>query len=155
MLDEDHSACVSTWMERAAKGLPSDRMVQAFEEAFAALWQRAHRTLGDITLTAIVDRVLYNGAERFPILSTLKVEATGLRCEGLYEHAQGAPTGQLTEAIRFVLLEFLTVLGNLTADILTPALHAELAKLAVDRTPDDKRPEGEPRSRKLGKDANS
>jgi len=28
-----------------------------------------------------------------------------------------------------VLVEFLTVLGNLTAEILTPELHAELVKI--------------------------
>jgi hypothetical protein len=31
------------------------------------------------------------------------------------------------EGIRFVLVEFLTVLGNLTAGILTAELHAELS----------------------------
>ena len=34
--------------------------------------------------------------------------------------------------MRFVLVEFLTVLGNLTAEILSPALHAELAREAED-----------------------
>ena len=34
----------------------------------------------------------------------------------------------IVAAIRFVLVEFLTVLGNLTAQILTSALHAELSK---------------------------
>ncbi len=37
---------------------------------------------------------------------------------------------QLRAAVRFVLVEFLSVLGVLTAEILTPALHAELARLA-------------------------
>ena len=31
----------------------------------------------------------------------------------------------------FVLVEFLTVLGHLTDEILTPALHAELSKVAL------------------------
>ena len=33
--------------------------------------------------------------------------------------------------MRFLLVEFLTVLGNLTADILTPALHSELTAVTV------------------------
>jgi hypothetical protein len=37
---------------------------------------------------------------------------------------------ELREAIRFVLVELLTVLGNLTAEILTPALHAEISRVA-------------------------
>jgi hypothetical protein len=158
MVDQDHDACVSAWMRRAAKDLPSDRLVQAFEEAFGALWRRAHQTLGDITLTAIVDRVLYSGAERFPVLSALEVDATGLRCEKLRANARDVPPEQLVGALRFMLIEFLTVLGNLTADILTPALHSTLDRVGSDETnPDGKEAEGEIRSlaHKVGKDAKS
>jgi hypothetical protein len=126
----DHSACVDAWMERAAEGLPAARLVQLFERAFDALWRRAHVTLGEVTLGAIVDRVLYSASERHPILATLRLESTGLRCEELAEHAHGLPRAELAEGLRFVLTEFLTVLGNLTAEILTPALHAELSKVA-------------------------
>jgi hypothetical protein len=158
MVDQDHDACVSSWMRRAAKDLPSDRLVRAFEEAFGALWRRAHQTLGDITLMAIVDRVLYSAAERFPVLSTLEVDATGLRCEKLRENALDVPPDQLMGALRFVLVEFLTVLGNLTADILTSALHSTLGRIGSDETnPDGKEAEGNLRSlaHKVGKDAKS
>jgi hypothetical protein len=33
--------------------------------------------------------------------------------------------------MRFVLVEFLTVIGNLTAEILSPELHADLGRVAV------------------------
>jgi hypothetical protein len=130
MVDEnDHSACVNAWMERAAKGLPAERLIQVFEQGFAAIWRRAHRTLGDVTLTAIADRVLVSVAEQFPTFSGLKVEATGLQCKELHERTGALRRDHLAEGIRFVLVEFLTVLGNLTADILTRARHAELAKV--------------------------
>jgi len=129
MADEsDHRACVDAWIERGAKGLPPDRLLLAFEWAFAALWQRAHQTLGDVTLTAIVDRVIHVSAERYPVLSSLKLEAVGLRCGDLHHRASSLDGDQLVQGVRFVLVEFLTVLGNLTAEILTPALHAELSK---------------------------
>ena len=38
---------------------------------------------------------------------------------------------ELVEGIRFVLVEFLTVLGNLTAEILTPELHSELSNVVL------------------------
>jgi hypothetical protein len=38
---------------------------------------------------------------------------------------------ELRRGIRFVLTEFLTVLGNLTAEILTPELHAALSNVAL------------------------
>ncbi|HSO00639.1 MAG TPA: hypothetical protein VLS89_20245 [Candidatus Nanopelagicales bacterium] len=125
----EHSACVDAWMERTAAGLLSEPLLQAFEQAFGALWRRAHVTLGEVTLCAIVDRVLHNASERYPFLSWLRVESTGLRSEQLHEYAGRLTPDQLAEGIRFVLLEFITVLGNLTAEILTPALHAELSKV--------------------------
>jgi len=132
VLDEnDHRARVDAWMERAAKEAPPERLFDAFERAFDAMWRRARVTLGDVTLTAILDRVLYTGAERFPLLSPLEVDATGLRCDKFRQRTGSVQRDQLGEGIRFILVEFLTVLGNLTAEVLTPALHAELAKVAA------------------------
>jgi hypothetical protein len=158
MIGQSHVGCVNAWMDRRARGLAPERLVQAFEEAFGALWRRAHQTLGDVTLTAILDRVLCNGAERFPILAELTIEATGLDCRELRKNVHGAPPNELAEAIRFVLVEFLRVLGTLTANILTPALHAELSLVAPKgQKPKDQKSEREPRSRasKARKDAKS
>ena len=132
MLDEnDHRARVDAWMERAAKEAPPERLFDAFERAFGATWRRAHVTLGDVTLMAILDRVLYTAAERFPLLSPLEVDATGLRSDKFRQQGGSLYRDQVGEGIRFILLEFLRVLGNLTAEVLTPALHAELAKAAA------------------------
>lgn len=127
-----HGAVVDDWLERCAIPLSSsEELVRLFEEAFTALWQRAHRALGEVTLNAIVDRVLYNARERFSFFSSLEPATPGLRCDGLRGHAGSLHRDQLAEGMRFVLVEFLTVLGNLTADILTPALHSELSKSAL------------------------
>jgi hypothetical protein len=58
----------------------------------------------------------------------LKIEKAGISFDGFRE--QGAQHENLAEAVRLVLVEFLTVLGHLTDEILTPALHAELSKVA-------------------------
>ena len=128
-----HDACVGAW-QRAAKGLSSERLLEAFEHAFAVLWRRAYRPLGDVTLVAIADRVLVTAAERFPALAGLKIAATGLHCQALRERLRDIHDDELTAGLRFVLVEFLTVLGNLTAQVLTPALHAELAAIATSET---------------------
>lgn len=125
----EHGACVNAWMDRAAKGLPPERLLQVFEQGFSILWGRANRTLGDVTLMAIVDRVLYVATEQYPFLASLQVEATGLRCQEIRKHLRSLPHDELEKAVEFVLVEFLTVLGNLTAEILTPALHSELLKM--------------------------
>jgi hypothetical protein len=140
MADEyDHEACVEAWMARDAKRLPPERMIQAFEQGFGALWRRAHQTLGDVTLTAIVDRVLHNAAERYPILAALRLEVTGLQWQGLRGAVTSAQRDDVENGIRFIFVEFLTVLGNLTANILTPSLHAELAKMPDARGSDSKK----------------
>jgi hypothetical protein len=152
MVDEhdDHAACVNAWMERCAKELPPERLIQLFGQGFAAMWRRAHRTLGDVTLTAIADRVLHRAAEQFPTFSSLKVDVTGLQCDALRESAGGLQHDQLEEGARFVLVEFLTVLGNLTADVLTPALHSELSKVAPEeRGRADTTPRGARRNPKI------
>lgn len=140
MVDETgHGARVDAWLERAAKGLPAEGLLEVFEQGFASLWRRAHQTLGEVTLNAIADRVLYNAAEQHPILSPLRIEAAGLRCQELRENAGTLHLDQLAKGIRFALVEFLTVLGNLTSEILTPSLHAELSKVAPEGSgPEDK-----------------
>ncbi len=126
-----HVACVDAWMARAAKGLPPKLLLRLFEQALGALHRRTRVALGDVTLTAILDRVLYNAAEKFPLLSTIKVEATGVRYDDLRERVGGLSGSDLAEGMRFVLVEFLMILGNLTSDILTPALHSELSKVTL------------------------
>ena len=132
--DDPNGACVSSWIERAAGGLSGEERVQLLELALAALWRRSYRTLGDVTVAAIMDRVVHNAIERFPVLAGLRVEASAVSCLGLRAQAsdmQGAGAAQLLEAMRFVLVEYLTVLGNLTADIFTPALRDELYAVAL------------------------
>ena len=132
LLDEAaHAECVEAWLERTAKTLAPAQLVTLFERALSALWRRAEVTLGEVTLTAIVDRVLYTASETYPFLSALKVEETGIGFDRFRE--QGAHVANLPEAVRLVLVEFLTVLGHLTDEILTPALHAELSKVALER----------------------
>jgi len=138
-----HGTCVDAWMERATKGLSPERLVHAFEQAFGALWKRALRTLGPVTLAAIVDRVLSTAAERFPLFAGLEIGATGVDCRELRERA--GSQHDLADGIRFVLVEYLTVLGSLTAEVLTPALHAELSNLAPEDTGPDE-PHGDPGS---------
>jgi len=130
--ENEHEAVVSAWMGRVAPGRSAVQLVDLLDRAFGAMWERAHLPLGEITLAAIVDRVLYNAVETHAFLSVLKVEPSGLRCVELRESAAAVSDHQLAEGIRFILVEFLTVLGSLTAEILTPALHAKLSSIAPD-----------------------
>jgi hypothetical protein len=124
----EHARAVRAWMERAA-GLPTEALLRAFEAGFAALWRRADRTLGDVTLAAIMDRVLVTAADGYPVLAALDIGPTGIRWQQLRERAGEVHRDELSDGLCFVMIEFLTVLGNLTAEILSSALHAELARV--------------------------
>lgn len=127
----NHGACVDAWLGRETDALEAESLVELLQRGLDALWKRAHQPLGEVTLTAIAERVLYTAAERFPPLVTLSICPTGIRCQTLREQAAEVPREELLRAIRFVLVELLTVLGNLTANILTPGLHAALAKVTA------------------------
>jgi hypothetical protein len=127
--EDVHRALVRAFLERAPSGLTPERLILVFEQGFAVVWRRAQQTLGDVTLAAVLDRVLRDGMKRYPLLSLVGIVPTGLSCDDLHEKARSGSEDEIEEALQFVLVEFLTVLGNLTADILTPSLHAELARL--------------------------
>jgi hypothetical protein len=128
--DSDHGGCVDAWFERNAKGVPVEELIVEFEAAFTALWRRAHQTLGDVTLAAIIDRVLYVASEQHPAMSALEIDVTGVRWEAFRQRAATLQGEQLVDGVRFVLLEFLTVLGKLTGEVLSAPLHAQLAARA-------------------------
>jgi hypothetical protein len=124
----EHETCVDAWVRRTTKNLPEDALMPLFQSALTGLWDRTKTTLGEVTLAAIAERVVHSASEKHPLL-LLEVEPTGgIVCEGLREPGS-ASDDEVIAAIRFVLVEFLTVLGNLTAQILTPELHEELSKV--------------------------
>ena len=146
----NHAARVRAWFEPAASGLHPGAVLELLEQAFAAIYARAGQTLGEVTLGAIVERVLLTAGEQYPWLGGLKVEAGSLQGEGLRK-GPDAGADAASAAAQFVLTELLTVLGNLTGDILTPALHDELARVGrsrrqaegAERQPQRTRSEGE------------
>jgi len=119
-------------MREAAKGLPPGQLLQLFEQTMGALWNRTHRTLGSVTLGAVTDRVLINASERFAPFESLKVEAKGIDFQELRERTDIFGDGKaLAQGIQFVIVEFVSVIGNLTGEILTPGLYLELSKITL------------------------
>ncbi len=129
----DHIAAVDAWLATAASQ-PTAQLLDLFERAVAAIWRRAQRALGEITLSAIAERVLHVARERHPLLLGVEIECGQARLDAL--RAGGPTRDEIVAAVRFLLVEWLTVLGSLTAEILTPALHAELATITPARTDD-------------------
>lgn len=132
--DNPHDRFVRDWLATTSAGAAPDEIERVLERALDAVWTRAHVTLGDVTLTAIADRVLHEAIDAHPWLGAAVVEASGFRLDGAREPRHGATEEQRAGSLQSLLVDFLTVLGNLTADILTPALHGAIAALESEST---------------------
>lgn len=128
---DPHAVAVAAWLDDAAVGLSRDRFAPLLDAAIAALWRRAQLTLGDVTLAAIVDRVVSTCAETYPVFSRVQVRQDGVSFALVDLAGAGLDAAQAREAVASLVVEMLAVLGHLTADILTPALHEELAKVTL------------------------
>jgi hypothetical protein len=126
-----HIEAVRAWRNSLDGPLSPQALVDLYERALDALWRRAHMSLGEITMMAIVERVLHDGAGRFPHLAALHIETSGVRCAELRQAAQALDPALLEESLSFLIIELMRVFGTLTGEILTPGLHAELRKVQV------------------------
>jgi len=131
-----HSDFIDQWLEQvSAQALTSAGLLDLLDAALAAIWARTSTTLGVVTLSAVADRVLHNAGESYPPFDAVKLESTGqIQARELRRTIDSLEHRKVLRAVRGVLVEFLTVLSNLTADILTRELQAELLALAGNRT---------------------
>lgn len=120
---KSHEDCVDRWLSRVERELEP---LQLLELAMEALFARASPTLGSVTLAAIVARVRLVTVEKYPAIEVVAVSETGVTIDA---HSRTAVRGEnVRDGVRFFLIEFLTIIGSVTAGILTPALHATLSR---------------------------
>ncbi len=133
-----HQIVVDTWLERSIDHTASLEVVRLFHAAFESVWIRAVTTLGSVTLAAIGERVLHKATAKYPFLSAINTRPNGeVRWkEAMHERLTSVSRSELIDGLRFGLLEFLTVIGALTAEILTEELHAALADAVLTAPPE-------------------
>lgn len=121
-----HERCVDAWL--AGHVDPDDQTGQSAEllvVGLRAVWDRARPSLGEQALTAIFERVLQTARRRYPELARLELRVNdrpSLVMDSPYALALERP-----DAVAFILVEVLAVVGHLTAGTLTPGLHAALS----------------------------
>ncbi len=124
-----HAKAVDHWLDATAAGLNGDQFLTLVAAGLDAVWARTRVTIGEVTLVAIAERVLHDVGARFPPFAALMVEPDGIVFRELLGRAETMRDSEAREGGRFLLVELLTVLGNLTAEILTPDLHARLGRV--------------------------
>jgi hypothetical protein len=126
-----HEQCVGTWLDaRGGRDADNARMTKLLLVGLRAFWDRARPSLGEVTLAAIVQRAIHGAERRHPELAQL-----GLRVSerGVIEIATpSAPRANLRNGVVGALVEVLSVIASLTANALTPALHAALSSTTID-----------------------
>ena len=123
-----YAQLVQDWEDKNAVDLPLTQRAILLEKAVHVVEQRALMTLSKVTLEVIFDRVLHQSNEKFPILSNVKLKNKQLSFHELHND-KGHKPEEIVEALRYFLIELITVLGRITADILTTPLHKELLKV--------------------------
>ena len=73
-----HIKMVDTWEKNNTNGLAFEIKAQLFIKAIQAVEQRTLMTLSNVTLSAILDRVLYECTAKFPVLSEVRIGIDGL-----------------------------------------------------------------------------
>lgn len=124
-----YAKLVQDWENKNASDLPLTQRVILLEKAIHVIEQRALMTLSSITLEVILDRVRHQSIEKFPLLTDVKFNNKHLNFQELLHKKKKHKEEDLVEALRYFLIEFITVLGRITADILTTPLHRELLKV--------------------------
>jgi circadian clock protein KaiC len=129
MQKTNHATHVSSWMEHAAKEVPSSALLVLFEEAWRALWRRAESAVGEVALESIAQLVLAGAVEKYPFLSPLKLKGAEVSYKALLGSLDKLDKAELQSGLRFMLVEFLSVIGELTDEILTPGLYEVLSRI--------------------------
>lgn len=122
-----HITVVDLWLKSLPQSLDAPAYIDAFQSALTAMHAKVNKTLGEITLRAIIDRVVHVCSEEYPFLSLIRILPDGgARCDELRRQVSALLPDELQQGTRHVLIELLTVIGTLTAELLTVELHDAL-----------------------------
>src|SRR5438132_946300 len=116
------AAFVENWLRRRAGVSSVPRLA---EEALAALWKRAQRSVSELSLQALARCALETASLEHALLADVHVGPRGFDLEALND----APRAQLLSALAALLVELLALVEETSGAILAPALEAELLRV--------------------------
>jgi len=128
-----HAAAVDAWIAQVIDDADHAEVVDLFRAAIEVLWGRTVTTLGSVTLIAIAERVLSTATRRYGFLSAVNPRPNGDARwkQQVRDRLAMVPRPELIDGLRFAFVELLTVIGRLTAEILSPELHAALLEVTA------------------------
>lgn len=135
----NHREDVRAWFaERVGVEPSAERSTELLLVGLQAVWSRSRTSLGDVTLAAIYGRVIDTARRDKPILASLDLAVEEGRLVLDVGRAAALDPHATREAAEHVLTDLLEVLGRLTGEALSAALHRELWRTAApSRVTDD------------------
>lgn len=130
--NKSHAEQVSLWDEKICAGLDLNTFVRTYGCAIQAVELRSLVTLSSVTVKVVIDRALHESLGKYPLLSWVSVEPERLDLSRLIGQCESYDPSEVRQALQFLLIEVLNVLGNITAEVLTPALHTELLRVTAE-----------------------
>lgn len=127
----NHRKFTDEWFKVASADLAPENRRLLLEKAVHVLWSCAHGPLSDVTLKAIFDRVLLSASCRYPELDVVKVSDSGVSFKELSPQAFRDRETELEKAFQFIIVEFLSIAGSLTDQVITPRLHSRLFTVSL------------------------
>ncbi len=124
-----HRDIVILWEEKNIKDLGTDQAIQVFGNALQTIERRCLITLSSVTVQVVLDRIIHQGIEKFPLLVEVTLESTGLNFSSIHQKKEHYNAHEINNAFRYLLIELLTVIGNITSEVLTAPLHKELMEV--------------------------
>jgi hypothetical protein len=125
MARNQHQKVVAAWASRVGSPTDAVAFIRLHQTALTAVWNRANVTISEVTLAIVADRAVFTSQEKFPWISVLKAEESGINLDVLFESS--VDRAELGKGLQCLITEFLTVMGGITEEIITPALHKALS----------------------------
>ena len=121
-----HSQTIGNWVEKSTRALSKAEKIDLFEKSLLKIVSKCQTSLSEITLGAVLDRVLYNSSEQYPLLLSIHLKGVLLDFDHIRNHLDPVTDSEVNEAFHYLITELFFIIGNITAEQLTPLLLAEL-----------------------------
>lgn len=73
-----HSSAIKSWIDQVPRDMTNSKFLNQIEKNLNAVFEATQVSVSEVTLVAILDRVLYNSAEQYPLLKCVKLVGTSL-----------------------------------------------------------------------------
>jgi hypothetical protein len=125
-----HLSRVKIWAESLILNLSNEQLLDLFENAVGSIWRQTALTISDVTINAVFQRAVFLSSENFSILKKLrvdddKIDFTELRAQKLLPR----DSKEISRAFQCLIANFLTIVENLTAGLLTESIYREAFKI--------------------------